>query len=160
MLVKINRFKKRHNSKMNTHNESYPIFMKSHRLNLVIVGGGDKALESITLLLRSNSKIKIKVLAAYFNAEIIELAERYNITLVRSEYSLHSIHQAQLVIAATDNHLLNKTICHHARSFRIPVHVADKPQMSDFLMEGNAKTSQLSKQGIDRNGEFNCVKRR
>lgn len=60
-------------------NELYPIFLKVSELNILIVGGGNVALEKLTFLLKSSPSAKVEMVSPVFHEEIIEMAKTYAI---------------------------------------------------------------------------------
>ena len=58
-------------------NELYPIFLKLHNLNVLIVGGGNVGLEKLSFLLKSSPNANVEVVAKEFHLEIKVLAENH-----------------------------------------------------------------------------------
>ena len=48
-------------------NELYPIFLKLHNLNVLIVGGGNVGLEKLSFLLKSSPNANVEVVAPNFH---------------------------------------------------------------------------------------------
>ena len=46
-----------------TSNELYPIFLKVSNLNILIVGGGNVALEKLSFLLKSSPNAKVQMVS-------------------------------------------------------------------------------------------------
>jgi len=47
-------------------NELYPIFLKLHQLNVLIVGGGNVGLEKATFLLKSSPNANVEIVSPSF----------------------------------------------------------------------------------------------
>ena len=47
-------------------NELYPIFLKVHQLDILIVGGGNVGLEKLSFLLKSSPNATVEVVAPRF----------------------------------------------------------------------------------------------
>ena len=91
-------------------NELYPIFLKVSQLNVLIIGGGTVALEKLTFLLKSSPNAKVLVVSKDFDEKLLQLTEEFNVSIVRASYSKTALKNKQVVIAATNNELVNKQI--------------------------------------------------
>ena len=58
-------------------NELYPIFLKVSQLNILIVGGGNVALEKLTFLLKSSPNAKVHMVALEFLDATLELSQKH-----------------------------------------------------------------------------------
>ena len=58
-------------------NELYPIFLKLHNLNVLIVGGGNVGLEKLSFMLKSSPNANVEVVATKFLPELETLAEKH-----------------------------------------------------------------------------------
>lgn len=68
-------------------NELYPIFLKLHNLNVLIVGGGNVGLEKLSFLLKSSPNANVEVVAKDFHLEIKVLAEKHpTLKLTQSKF--------------------------------------------------------------------------
>ena len=68
-------------------NELYPIFLKVSNLHILIVGGGNVALEKLTFLLKSSPNAQVEMVSPMFREETIELANKFNIKRETYRYS-------------------------------------------------------------------------
>src|SRR3954470_11771383 len=85
-------------------NELYPIFLKLHNLNVLIVGGGNVGLEKLSFLLKSSPNANVEVVSKDFHLEIKVLAEKHpSITLTKSKFKKKMLRKRHMVIACTDN---------------------------------------------------------
>jgi len=55
-------------------NELYPVFLKLHQLNVLIVGGGNVGLEKLSFMLKSSPNANVEVVAPRFLPELEALA--------------------------------------------------------------------------------------
>ena len=58
-------------------NELYPIFLKVHQLNILIVGGGNVGLEKLSFLLKSSPNASVEVVAPRFLPELVDLVSNH-----------------------------------------------------------------------------------
>lgn len=117
-------------------NELYPIFLKVTQLEVLIVGGGQVALEKLTFLFKSSPNANVLVVSKDFQDSFIELAKQYNISLVKASYNISALKNKQLVIAATNDKYINHQIFRDSKAENILINVADTPDLCDFYMGG------------------------
>ncbi|SHM58766.1 precorrin-2 dehydrogenase / sirohydrochlorin ferrochelatase [Cyclobacterium lianum] len=118
-------------------NELYPIFLKVHQLETLLVGAGFVGLEKLTFLLKSSPQARVTVVSIEISDEIRDIAANNdNIQLVQAAYHPSYLENKHMVIAATDDKAVNKTIYHDAKSRYLLVNVADTPEYCDFYLGG------------------------
>lgn len=61
-------------------NELYPIFLKVHQLETLLVGAGFVGLEKLSFLLKSSPQAKVTVVSIEISDEIREIAEKIRIS--------------------------------------------------------------------------------
>lgn len=137
---------------MNERNNLYPIFIKMHSLNTLIVGGGYVALEKLTFLLKSSPNAKVTMVANFFRPDVITLAKQFDVKLVKMSYHDSFLLDQDLVIAATDKPEVNQQIYNDAKANHILVNVADTPELCDFYL-GGIVTKGHVKVAISTNGK-------
>ena len=117
-------------------NNLYPIFLKMHNIQTLIVGGGNVALEKLTFLLKSSPNAHVEMVAPFFMDEVKDLAEQYDIRLIYMAYEESFLYDKDLVIATTDDLEVNKQVYRDAKKRNILVNVADTPEFCDFYLGG------------------------
>jgi len=105
--------------------DNFPIFLEIKNKPVLVIGGGDIAYRKIKLLIKS--KPNIKVVAQNVCEEILDLKEKYSIDILKKEFHLDDIEFPIIIIAATNNKLLNKQIAKEGLRKKIPVNVVDQP---------------------------------
>lgn len=133
-------------------NELYPIFLKVSQLNILIVGGGNVALEKLTFLLKSSPNARVEMVAPMFRDTTIALAKKYSIQLHMGHYEPKYLDSKHLVVATTDNVQVNEQVYKDCRAKSILVNVADNPPFCDFYM-GGIVTKGNVKVAISTNGK-------
>lgn len=133
-------------------NELYPIFLKASQLNILIVGGGNVALEKLTFLLKSSPNAHVEMVALEFREETISLAEKFDVEMHRGAYHNTYLNGKHIVIATTDQVMVNEQVYHDCRARNILVNVADNPPFCDFYM-GGIVTKGNVKVAISTNGK-------
>lgn len=137
---------------MNERNNLYPIFIKMHSINTLIVGGGYVALEKLTFLLKSSPNAKVTMVANFFRPDVITLAKQFDVKLIKMSYHDSFLLDQDLIIAATDKPEINKQIYNDAKANHILVNVADTPELCDFYL-GGIVTKGHVKVAISTNGK-------
>ena len=117
-------------------NELYPIFLKTHRFPILIIGGGNVAHEKLSFLLKSSPNSNVKLIAKEFSSEVLGLAQAYGIKTISKAYDKTDLINKQLVIAATNDIEINQNIYRDSKSLNILVNVADTPHLCDFYLGG------------------------
>ncbi|MDE0471492.1 MAG: bifunctional precorrin-2 dehydrogenase/sirohydrochlorin ferrochelatase [Ekhidna sp.] len=117
-------------------NKLYPVFLKLHKLQVLIVGGGYVAEEKLHFLLKSSPDANIKMVATFFRKGTADLASKHKITLTERAYREDDLKGCQMVIVATDSEALSVEIYHQCKAHNILVNVADNPPFCDFYMGG------------------------
>lgn len=140
-------------------NELYPIFLKLSTLKVLIIGGGSVGLEKLSFLLKSSPGAKVTVVSNKFMPEIIALALKYRIDIIRTVYDKSFLLEKHIVIAATDSDTLNLQIHTDCKEKNILVNVADNPILCDFFMGGIVTKGNL-KLAISTNGKSPTIAKR
>tara|TARA_R110001592_G_scaffold140977_4_gene362184 strand:- start:24 stop:611 length:588 start_codon:yes stop_codon:yes gene_type:complete len=133
-------------------NELYPVFLKVSNLHILIVGGGNVALEKLTFLLKSSPNAQVEMVSPMFRKETTELANKFNIKMNLAPYDASYLKGNHMVIATTDNVTINEQVYHDCREKQILVNVADNPPFCDFYM-GGIVTKGNVKVAISTNGK-------
>jgi precorrin-2 dehydrogenase/sirohydrochlorin ferrochelatase len=121
---------------MSEKNELYPIFLKVHQLNVLIVGGGNVALEKLSFLLKSSPHAKVQLVAPEIRDEVKELASQHSIELITDVYNESYLNEKDIVIATTDQPQVNIQVYKDCKQRNTLVNVADTPQYCDFYLGG------------------------
>jgi len=139
----------------NQQNPLYPIFLKLHQLNMLIVGAGEVGYEKISFMLKSSPRARITMVAPWVNPEITELLDstpEHHVHIVRKPFELADLDGRDLVVAATNIPELNKEVHAAAKERGILINVADTPALCDFYL-GSIVTRGDLKVAISTNGK-------
>lgn len=134
-------------------NQLYPIFLKVHQLNVLLVGGGNVGTEKLEFLLKSSPQAQVTVVAKIFSPGFLEVAGRSEtVTLIEDAYGEKYLGGKHIVIAATDDKAINRQIRDEAKERFLLVNVADTPDLCDFYLGGIVTKGNL-KIAISTNGK-------
>ncbi|WP_227873990.1 precorrin-2 dehydrogenase/sirohydrochlorin ferrochelatase family protein [Flavobacterium nackdongense] len=122
---------------MGVRNELYPIFLKLHQLDVLIVGGGNVGLEKLSFMLKSSPNANVEVVAIQFLPELEALVEKHpSVKLTQSKFKKKMLKKRHLVIACTDNLEVNKRVYDLCRKKHLICNIADTPPLCDYYLGG------------------------
>jgi uncharacterized protein len=134
-------------------NNLYPVFLKLEHLNVLLVGGGNVALEKLQSLLRNTPTATVTIVAPLIRPALLNFIKDYpNCTTLVKPYEPSNLEEKQLVICTTDNPALHKTIKAAANERGLLVNVADTPDLCDFYLGSIVQKGNL-KLAISTNGK-------
>ena len=100
----------------------------------IVIGGGTEGLRKINGLL--DQDCEITVITSRLNAQLKKLASNEKINLIKSKIKdakiLDQFKDVYLILAATDDRVLNRKLVEKGRSMGAFVYAADDPDISDF----------------------------
>jgi siroheme synthase-like protein len=141
-------------------NELYPIFIKADQVNILLVGGGNVALEKLHFLLKSSPDAKVHLVSKIVSEAIIDLVkEKRNINISIRAFKPDDLINKHLVIAATNDPILNAEIKSLSNEQGTLLNVADKADLCDFFLGGVVTKGDL-KLAISTNGKSPIMARR
>lgn len=144
----------------NDKNQLYPVFLKLEQLRILLVGGGNVALEKLNSLLSNSPKARITVVAPLVKNEVKALLENYpDCSLKERTFEPRDIENKELIFLATDNPSLHEEIKEIASEKGILVNVADTPDLCDFYLGSIVQKGSL-KIAISTNGKSPTIAKR
>ena len=141
-------------------NTLYPVFLKLHELNLLIIGGGPVGLEKATFILKNSPDANITLIGEVINPELYVLANDFpKLKIINKSYELSDLEGVNLLLLATNNIDLDKEIKVQARLKNILLNVADIPELCDFYLGSIISRGDL-KIAISTNGKSPTLSKR
>jgi precorrin-2 dehydrogenase / sirohydrochlorin ferrochelatase len=141
-------------------NTLFPVFIKPHQLNLLIVGGGNVGEEKLSAILANSPDARVTVVAGYVKEEVTALARAAShVLIVNRNYCPSDLKGKDLVICATDNVKLHHEIRRKCRALNILVNVADTPELCDFYLGSVVRKGDL-KIAVSTNGKSPTLAKR
>ncbi|MFB9863691.1 TSUP family transporter [Rufibacter immobilis] len=141
-------------------NELFPVFLKLEHLCVLVVGGGNVALEKLTALLQNSPRTTIRVVAIEFNKAVLQLAQEHHaISLVPKAFSPEDLAGADVVIVAVNDRSASREISNEAKRQGRLVNVADTPELCDFYLSSVVRKGNL-KIAISTNGKSPTMAKR
>ncbi len=141
-------------------NNLFPLFLKLENFRLLIIGGGNVALEKLIAVLSNSPQTLIQLISLEISDEIRQLAEHYTtLTIVQKEYQPSDLDNADIIIAAVNNIETATRISKDARQKNKLINVADKPELCDFYLGSIVQKGSL-KIAISTNGKSPTIAKR
>lgn len=116
----------------------YPLYLNIKGKKCVIVGGGKVAYRKACSLRDAGADVTV------ISPETCpEMVNEKGITLVKDIYNERSLDGALLVIAATDDEVVNRRVSLDAGKRNIIVNVVDRPELCSFIVPSTIKRGGL-----------------
>ena len=109
----------------------FPLFADLTGRPVLVVGGGSVAARKVGLLLKANAQVRI--VARQLNEELSELERQNKVLWIAKEFNVEQMRTVMLVIAATNDEVLNHRIFHLAESQHKLVNVVDDQPHCSFI---------------------------
>lgn len=118
-------------------NELYPIFLKLHNINVLIVGGGNVGLEKLSFMLKSSPNANVELVAPFFLPDLEALVQEHpSVKLTKSKFKKKMLKKRHMVIACTDDLKVNKRVYDLSRKRHLICNIADTPDLCDYYLGG------------------------
>jgi uroporphyrin-III C-methyltransferase / precorrin-2 dehydrogenase / sirohydrochlorin ferrochelatase len=112
--------------------QALPIFFNINNRHCVVIGGGEVATRKVMMLLKANAAITL--ISPAVCAELQALIDVDKIKYQKTSFEPSQLLNACLVIAATDEEVVNEAVSIAAQAANIPVNVVDAPALCTFTM--------------------------
>ncbi len=143
-----------------TGNNLFPVFLKLENLRLLVIGGGNVAIEKLNAVLQNAPNTSIRLIAIEISEPIRHLASGYhNIELVQRAFSPSDLYACDIIIAAVNDRATSEHIWLEAKRKDKLVNIADKPELCDFYLSSIVKKGNL-KIAISTNGKSPTIAKR
>jgi siroheme synthase-like protein len=110
----------------------YPIYLDIEDRSAVIIGGGEVCARKAQTMLKYGARVT--VVAPECTAEIEQWAAEGALTIHHKQYEERDLDGANIVIASTDNQIVNEKVAADCRRRRIPVNVVDVTPLCEFIV--------------------------
>lgn len=138
---------------MNNKNTLYPIFLKLHQLDILMVGAGEVGGEKLRFILKSSPEAKVTIVAPEVREEVHGFLKEFpQLVYIKKKFEPSDLEGRDLAIAATCFEELNKQVWQEAKARKILINVADTPDLCDFYL-GSIVTRGDLKVAISTNGK-------
>ena len=148
-------------NKIDGGNNLFPVFLKLESLRLLLIGGGNVAVEKLQAVLQNSPATRIHIISLTIHDQIYELAKTHigTITIEQKSYDITDLDNADIIIAAVNDLETSTRIKADASLKGKLVNVADKPELCDFYLGSIASKGNL-KIAISTNGKSPTIAKR
>lgn len=141
-------------------NQLFPVFIKLNELHTVVIGGGPIGLEKLTAILGNSTQARVTVIAREIIDELKDFVTAFPLVEIKQKsFEPHDLNGANIVVAATNDNVLNVEIREAAKLRGLLVNVADKPELCDFYLGSIVQKGDL-KIAISTNGKSPTIAKR
>ena len=142
-------------------NNLFPVFLKLESLRLLIIGGGNVALEKLEAVIANSPATRIHIVSLTINERIFNIVNNHPtaITLEQKGYNINDLDKADIVIVAINDLQTSALITKDAHVKGKLVNVADKPELCDFYLSSIVSKGSL-KIAISTNGKSPTIAKR
>lgn len=119
----------------------FPMFVDISEKKVVVIGAGTIAKRRIRTLVEFTNHLT--VIAPEVNRELLNLQAEGKLTILKKKYQREDIYDADLVIAATNDHQINEDIYSVCKCMGITVNVCSDKRKCDFYFPGIIKKDNL-----------------
>ncbi|MEN8761417.1 MAG: siroheme synthase CysG [Thiogranum sp.] len=117
----------------------FPVFMDLAGRDCLVVGGGNVAARKVNLLLRAGARVE--VVAPQLCEKLAVQRSAGTITHSAREFEETDVEGKVLVIAATSQEEVNRSVSEFAKARNIPVNVVDDPELCSFIVPSTINRS-------------------
>lgn len=110
----------------------YPIFIDVEDRDVVIIGGGAVCARKAEAMMKYGARVTI--VAPEVTGAIATWSDAGRLEVKRKAYEPDDLQGASLVIASTDDELVNARVAADCRSRKIPVNVVDVTPLCEFIV--------------------------
>ncbi|MXV51765.1 bifunctional precorrin-2 dehydrogenase/sirohydrochlorin ferrochelatase [Pedobacter sp. HMF7647] len=140
-------------------NTLFPVFLKLENLNLLLVGGGNVALEKLEAIFKNSPNARVKLVAIdIFNLTRAFLSD-HKIPYEERPFYENDLEGVNLAIIAVNDHDASRQIKEACAGRNVLANVADTPAQCDFYLGSVVKKGNL-KVAISTNGKSPTVAKR
>ncbi len=110
----------------------FPVYLDLDGREVLIVGGGEKALQKLRLLAKTSARLR--VVAEEIDEDIVALARERGVALEWHRFRPSDLAEVAMVFAAQDDAESDAKVAAAAKARGIPLNVVDGPRQSTFIM--------------------------
>ena len=120
----------------------FPVNLDISGRNCIVIGGGKVALRKILALLDCGGNVT--VISPKLEKKLTELVQLQQIIWQNRTYQAGDLQNAFLVIAATDDSVIQEAIFREADNLNLLVNVADVPRLCTFILPATVRRGDLA----------------
>jgi uroporphyrin-III C-methyltransferase/precorrin-2 dehydrogenase/sirohydrochlorin ferrochelatase len=119
----------------------FPLFLDISQERFLIIGAGQIAIAKLETVLEFTKNVT--VIAKEISPENLEFIKAQNVELILGSYDKKHLKDANIIIAATQDKVVNQQIADDSKSLQKLVNVVDDPKNSRFIFGANIKRGEI-----------------
>lgn len=120
----------------------YPMFLDLRNKKCLVIGGGNVACRKARMLLEYEANVEI--ISPKLCLELRDMSAKGLIEVTLDRYKTGGLKDAFLVIAATDEDVVNRQVAKEATERGILINVVDSPELSNFIVPSYLRRGDLT----------------
>ena len=134
-------------------NHLFPVFLKLEEMSVLLIGGGNVALEKLHALLFNAPGVDLKVVAKEYKKEVTDLLKQHpNVQVIERAFENEDLDGIDVVMVAVNDKHESQKIRVLAKEKGLLINVADTPDLCDFYLGSIVRKGNL-KIAISTNGK-------
>lgn len=140
-------------------NTLFPVFLKLEKLNLLLVGGGNVALEKLGALFNNSPAANVKLVGKEINPAVASFLKIHHIPFEERAFVESDLQGMDLAIIAINEKSVSAQIQTQCKANGVLTNVADTPDYCDFYLGSVVQKGNL-KIAISTNGKSPTIAKR
>ncbi|WP_374165666.1 bifunctional precorrin-2 dehydrogenase/sirohydrochlorin ferrochelatase [Arcticibacter sp. MXS-1] len=140
-------------------NHLFPIFLKLENLNLLLVGGGNVALEKLEAIFGNCPAARVRLVATDIFPQVQTFLNKHQIAHEQRAFREEDLQNVDVAIIAVNDPEASAAIHRACKSKGVLTNVADKPSYCDFYLSSIVQKGNL-KIAISTNGKSPTIAKR
>lgn len=120
----------------------YPLFLDLASQPVIVIGAGNVATRKTRTLLAAGAIVT--VISPVASAMIRQLARAKHVRWVRRRYRRGDLRDARLVVAATDDLVMNTRVCAEAKRRKLLVNCVAPPSAGTFIVPSQVRRGDIT----------------
>jgi len=141
------------------HNPLFPVFLRLEKLNLLLVGGGNVALEKLRAIFFNSPHARVKLVAKEITPAVAKFLQDHAVPFEERAFNINDLQGVDLAVIAIDNKTVSFEIKELCKSKGVLTNVADTPDSCDFYLGSVVQKGNL-KIAISTNGKSPTIAKR
>lgn len=110
----------------------FPLFMDVQNRSVLVIGGGEKALQKLRLLARTSARVT--VVSETISSQVAAFSQRSKVSLQLRRLLPEDVKGKAIAIGADDDAARNAELAGMARAAGVPVNIVDAPELSTVIV--------------------------
>jgi siroheme synthase-like protein len=150
----------KHDGALNDGNNLFPVFIKLENLRVLIIGGGNVALEKLKTVIENSPATAIRLVSLTVLDSLLKFVQHHpNVIIEQRAYKISDMDDTDIIIAAVNDIDTSEQIRKDAHRKGKLVNIVDKPELCDFYLSSVVKKGNL-KIAISTNGKSPTIAKR